>query len=406
MGGPVLGMAAYAGLLADAGYAVTVYSVKRGTDGESFALDSRVRHVQESAAGWGGFRRSPALWRQAQAAEINLIHSHGLWTDVHRLAGHLARTRKVPHLLGPCGMLMPGALRHHGWKKAPVRIWFQDRALSAAQCLHAKSNQEYKQIRAFGLRNPVAVIPNPIAPPPMLDPGRGQKTEGRDQISEVGGQKSVVRSPWSVVPGRRVVLFLGRLHPVKGLARLVRAWAGIQRSGSQWSGGQWSGGPSPATWQLVLAGPDEGGYRRELEALIAELGCRDSVVFTGELDEKQKWGALAAADLFVMPSDFENFGNAIVEAMSCGLPVITTTGTPWEELRSADAGWRVEPRVEPLAEALREALAMSEAQRRAMGKRAAGLAARFGPEQAAVDMIQVYRWLLRKIPCPSCVRLD
>ena len=304
MGGPVLGMAAYVGLLADAGFSVMVYSTKRDTDGESFPLDSKVRHVQEPAAGWGGFRRSPALWRQAHTAEINLIHSHGLWTDAHRLAGYLARTRRVPHLLAPCGMLMPGALRHHGWKKVPVRIWFQDRALRAAQCLHAKSDQEYRQIRAFGLRNPVAVIPNPIAPPP------------------VGG--SVVSAPWSKSPNRRTVLFLGRLHPVKGLARLVQAWAEVQRFAVR---GQWSSGPTHETWQLILAGPDEGGHREEIESLVAECGCRDSVVFPGELDEKQKWGALAAADLFVMPSDFENFGNAIVEAMSCAVPVITTTGT-------------------------------------------------------------------------------
>lgn len=383
MGGPVLGMAAYVGLLADAGFSVMVYSTKRDTDGESFPLDSKVRHVQEPAAGWGGFRRSPALWRQAHTAEINLIHSHGLWTDAHRLAGYLARTRRVPHLLAPCGMLMPGALRHHGWKKVPVRIWFQDRALRAAQCLHAKSDQEYRQIRAFGLRNPVAVIPNPIAPPP------------------VGG--SVVSAPWSKSPNRRTVLFLGRLHPVKGLARLVQAWAEVQRFAVR---GQWSSGPTHETWQLILAGPDEGGHREEIESLVAECGCRDSVVFPGELDEKQKWGALAAADLFVMPSDFENFGNAIVEAMSCAVPVITTTGTPWEELRRAGAGWWVAPRVESLAEALREALAMSETQRQEMGKRAAGLAARFSPQQAGADLIQVYRWLMDEIPRPPCVRGD
>jgi glycosyltransferase involved in cell wall biosynthesis len=280
-------------------------------------------------------------------------------------------------------MLMPGALRHHGWKKVPVRIWFQDRALRAAQCLHAKSDQEYRQIRAFGLRNPVAVIPNPIAPPP------------------VGG--SVVSAPWSKSPNRRTVLFLGRLHPVKGLARLVQAWAEVQRFAVR---GQWSSGPTHETWQLILAGPDEGGHREEIESLVAECGCRDSVVFPGELDEKQKWGALAAADLFVMPSDFENFGNAIVEAMSCAVPVITTTGTPWEELRRAGAGWWVAPRVESLAKALREALAMSETQRQEMGKRAAGLAARFSPQQAGADLIQVYRWLMDEIPRPPCVRGD
>jgi glycosyltransferase involved in cell wall biosynthesis len=155
----------------------------------------------------------------------------------------------------------------------------------------------------------------------------------------------------------------------------------------------------------VLAGPDEGGYRRKLESLAAQLGCQESVMFAGELNEKQKWGALATADLFVMPSDFENFGNAIVEAMSCAVPVITTTGTPWEELRTTGAGWRVAPEVETLTRALSEALAMSDDQRRAMGDRAFRLAERFRPGRIGEDLIQVYQWLLGTGPKPGCVVL-
>src|ERR1035441_10673826 len=141
------------------------------------------------------------------------------------------------------------------------------------------------------------------------------------------------------------------------------------------------------------------------ESLVAELGCQNSVRFTGELNDKQKWGALAAADLFVMHSDFENFGNAIVEAMSCAIPVITTTGTPWEELRTAGAGWWVAPTVEELTGALREALAMSDEQRRAMGGRAFQLAERFRPGQVGEDLIAVYQWLLGRGAKPGCVLL-
>jgi glycosyltransferase involved in cell wall biosynthesis len=348
---------------------------------------------------------------------MDLVHSYGLWTDVNRLAGDIARRRRLPHLLAPCGMLAPGAMRHHGWKKVPVRFWFQDRALREAQCLHAKSQQEYEDLRRFGLRNPVAIIANPVGPGPRDNGLRDNGTTGKEQRAEVGGQKSVVSGPWSVVPwsvvhGSRTVLFLGRLHPVKGLPRLLQAWAELQKSAvrppssrSPVVSGQWSGSPSSCNWQLVLAGPDEGGYRREVESLVSELGCGDSVIFTGELDDNQKWAALAAADLFVMPSDFENFGNAIVEAMLSGLPVVTTTGTPWKELPVQGAGWCVEPTVEALNAALREALAMPEEKRQAMGRRAAEFAKRFGPEQVAADLIQVYQWLLGRGERPSCVVL-
>jgi len=427
MGGPVLSAAAYFRLLAEAGYPVTVFSATKPTDGESVGLDARVRLVQEKGAGWGTFRRCPALWRQAQESEMDLVHSYGLWTDVNRLAGTIARRRRLPHLLAPCGMLAPGALRHHGWKKALARFWFQDRALRGAQCLHAKSPAEYEDLRRFGLRNPVAIIANPVGPGPRDDALRDNGTRGKEPRAEIGGPKSVVSGsvvPWSIVPGRRTVLFLGRLHPVKGVRRLVEAWTAIQnqkaesRKQKAEGGGQraersvvsspWSRSPvvsSFCDWQLVVAGPDEVGMRSGLEGALREEGCKDSVIFTGQLDEQQKWAAYGAAALFVMPSDFENFGNAIVEAMGSGLPVITTTGTPWKELPAEGVGWCVAPTVDDVAGALREALAMPEEQRLAMGRRAAGFAKRFRPEQVAADLIQVYQWLLRQGERPGCVVL-
>jgi glycosyltransferase involved in cell wall biosynthesis len=105
-----------------------------------------------------------------------------------------------------------------------------------------------------------------------------------------------------------------------------------------------------------------------------------------------------------MPSDFEKFGLAVVEAMQSGIPVITTTGTPWTELPDAGAGWCVQPALEPLAGALREALALSDDQRHTLGRRAADLAARFRPEKAAADLISVYQWLLGRGSRPACVR--
>jgi len=386
MGGPVVGLAAYTALLAQSGYAVTVYSARAATDGESVRLDARIRCVQEPAARWAGWRRTPALWRRAGAADLELVHSHGLWTDVNRLAGDLVRRRHLPHLLAPCGMLAPDALRYHAWRKAPVRLWFQDRALREAQCLHAKSDKEYADIRTFGVRAPVAIVPNPILPPPW----RGADRDLPPPDAECFERQ--FRRAHEIPADRKIVLFLGRLHRVKGLERLIQAWSTLQAQHPQ--------------WLLVLAGPDEGGYRRQLEALAAEVRCADRLLFTGELDGVQKWGALAAAALFAMPSDFENFGNSIVEAMLCGVPVITTTGTPWQALRSSGAGWCVPPTPEHVAAALGEALALSADQHRTMGDAALRLAQRFAPEQAVRDLVQVYQWLLVGGDRPACVRAD
>ncbi len=398
MGGPVVGLAGYTALLTEAGYGVTVYSARAAADGKSVALDARVRCVQAPAASWAGLRRAPALWQQAGAAPLELLHSHGLWTDVNRLAGDLARRRHLPHLLAPCGMLATDALRYHAWKKIPARLWFQNRALREAHCLHAKSEKEYVDIRAFGLRAPVAIVANPILPPPWygtagsVGDAVGSCADGALPQGDAQPFAREFRHAFRIPEARRIVLFLGRLHPVKGPARLVEAWSVVQARHPE--------------WLLVLAGPDQGGYRRAIEALAVTRGCKDRLSFTGELHGAHRWGALAAAEVFVMPSDFENFGNAIVEAMWCGVPVITTTGTPWQALSSSGAGWWVKPTAESVASALDEALALSAAQRLTMGGRALNLARQFAPEQAVQDLIQVYQWLLAAGARPACVKAD
>jgi glycosyltransferase involved in cell wall biosynthesis len=373
MGGPVQSMAAYTRLLASRGCSVTVYSSLKKTDGVAVQLDPRVKLVQGAAANLGPLRYGGPLRRKTKAAQIDLVHSHGLWTDAHRLAGQITRTRQVPHLLAPCGMLAPGALQYHRWRKLAALAWFQKRVLRDTQCLHAKSSEEYQDIRRFGLRNPVAIIANPVSAPP--------------EAAEVCERD--FRDAYHVSPEAKILLFLGRLHAVKGLIRLIRAWSQTAEDRRNWT--------------LVLAGPDEAGHRKEIESLAAELDCQEQIVFTGELNEPRKWAALRAAELFVMPSDFENFGNSIVEAMSCGVPVITTTGTPWKELPAAGAGWCVAPAPEALAGALREAFGMSEEQRHRRGIRAAELANQFRPEQTGADLLAVYEWLLGKNKKPNCV---
>lgn len=375
-GGPVMSLAAYSSALAERKCEVSIFGVVRPSDGELATFDPRVHLHYTTRSRGGSFRWSPELWNHCSRAAFDVIHSHCLWTDVHRLAGSLVRARKVPHLLAPCGHLQPSAMRRSWWKKLPCKILFQARALREASCLHAKSHTECEELRALGMNNPIAVIPNPVPPP----------------CPSAGCNPADFKRRLGLSHDMRIALYMGRIHPVKGIARLVRGWA---RSDLPHD-----------TWRLVLAGPDEGGYRKTIEEEIARLGCADSIVFTGPLRDHAKWDAYAAADFFVMPSDFENFGLSIAEALLSGLPVITTTGTPWKVLAESGIGWWCEPTPEALARAIEEATRLPETERTRRGTAGKALAEPFRPEALAEQLEQVYRWLLGNTDRPNCVRLD
>lgn len=363
-GGPVLSLAGYAQGLKACGVEVTIVTARHCDDGETIQLDGVPVKIVRSPA-LGRFRWSPDFPKYLGMCAPTIIHSHGLWT----FASWSAQMRSdLPHIVAPCGMLQPEALKHSRWKKQICRLLFQDRVLRKAACLHAKSQAEAEQIRALGFTQPIAVVPNPVGPPSQtLSP-----EEFRKQYQ---------------IPDKPCVTFIGRIHPVKGLERLIRAWASQQTN----------------TWHLVLAGPDEGGYLATLRKVATSLGCQDRISFPGPLAEDAKWALLRCSHLFVLPSDFENFGTAAVEAMQAGLPVITTTGTPWRQLQQQDCGWWVPPTVGALHEALHDAMALPTTSRQQKGTACQKIGRKFSSDTVAQQLLSVYQWLLQQQDMPESV---
>jgi glycosyltransferase involved in cell wall biosynthesis len=375
-GGPVAGMAAMTAGLRALGRDVEVYSTHRPHEGEIFRLADGINaHVCQDTS-LGILRHSAMLWNILQSADCALIHSHGLWGDPNRCAATMARRKKIPHVLGTSGMLEPNALTRSHWKKLVVQLLFQNRALREAECLIANSEKEYRDIRAYGLINPVALIPNPVFGPEMVS-------------NHVTNES--IQERFSIDDNKRTLVFLGRIHPVKGVHRLAEAWCRVSDFHN--------------SWNLVIAGPDEGGFQSNVEEILRKAGGIDSVRFTGFLDDHWKWGLLRHADLFVMPSDYENFGIAIVEAMLAGLPVITTTRTPWQVLQDRQAGWLVDPETDSLTTVLREALAMDGTLLKEMGARGQSIGKLYAPEPIAVQLAAVYDWLLGAGERPACVKV-
>jgi glycosyltransferase involved in cell wall biosynthesis len=310
-----------------------------------------------------------ALYEAASQADV--IHDHGLWLLPNLQAGWSAAAARKPFIISPRGMLGPLALAFSATKKRVCWKLLQGPVVRRATCLHATSDQEYNELRAFGLRHPIAVIPNGIDLPEK------HQEWACDTLSDIGS--------------KRVVLSLGRLHAKKGIERLLLAWAKIE--------------PAHPDWRLSLIGPGERGYVSELRAMARNLALRH-VVFGDPVYGAAKWDAYRAADLFVLPSLNENFGLTIAEALATGTPTIATTGTPWSRLSTEGCGWWVEATPEALEAVLAAAMAMPRPVLREMGaKGRAWMMREFSWDRAAREMLRVYEWLIGCTGLPPSVRL-
>lgn len=317
------------------------------------------------------FGYAPQLARALAAFDADLSHAAGLWMYPSVAQAGWARRAKRPYVLSPHGMLDPWALRHSAWKKKLASALFEWRHLERAACLHALCEAEADAIRALGLRNPVCVVPNGVDLPSGSAPPR---------------------APWAgrVPAEKRVLLFLGRLHPKKGLRPLLEAWSRVR---------------DPA-WHLVAVGWDQVGHRAELEAAARALSIADSVTFLGPLHGAEKGAAYAHAEAFILPSFSEGLPMTVLEAWAHARPTLMTEACNLPEGFAAGAAIRIDARAEPLAEQLREFFARSPEERAAIGLRASALAAtRFAWARVAADLLAVYRWICGSGPQPGCVRM-
>ena len=154
------------------------------------------------------------------------------------------------------------------------------------------------------------------------------------------------------------------MHPKKGVMELVEAWGSLVASAEWLVRNGWK-----CELVYTVSGELEKGYEAKVKARVKELGLEDKFIFTGALNDDEKWEAYARADLFVLPTYSENFGIVVAEALYAGVPVITTKGTPWQELETESCGWWIDVGEDALADALTKAMALSDDDRDEMGKR-------------------------------------
>ena len=278
-----------------------------------------------------------AITRSA-AQQYQILHQHGIWTALSRVTLRWESIRHKPTVIAPHGSLEAWALKKSAWKKR-LALWaYEAQNLREATCLHALTNSEALSFRQFGLRNPIAVIPNGIS----------------DAWLHSTGNAARFRQKYAICEDTRLLLFLSRVTPKKGLPILLRAMASLR---SRLNG-----------WQLIVAGADEFGHRSELEQLIRQLDLATLVRFVGPLFDQDKRDAFAAADVFVLPSYSEGSPIVILEALGAGIPVLATKGSPWSDLITYRCGWWTNINSCAIEEGLSDAISRAPTSLEQMGK--------------------------------------
>ncbi len=292
----------------------------------------------------GGYRYSVNLvpWLKARARSFDAVIINGIWQYHSFGAWRALKGQGVPYFVFTHGMLDPWFKRAYPVKHAKKWLywpWGDFRVLRDARAVLFTSEEERLQAgRSFWLyRANERVVAYGTSTPP----------QDADTLREVFlGAHPALR-------GRRILLFLSRIHEKKGCDLLIEAFASVAGSDSR--------------LHLVIAGPDQTGWVAHLQKIAIKLGIEHRISWPGMLRGDMKWGAFHSAEAFVLPSHQENFGIAVAEALGCGLPVLISDKVNiWREVLAGEAGLTAADTLAGTQEMLRRWISLDEVQRRAM----------------------------------------
>ncbi|MCF2575972.1 glycosyltransferase [Phocaeicola barnesiae] len=283
----------------------------------------------------------------------DMFHVNGCWTPGCALTQKWAQEMGIKVVLTPHGMLEPWILARHYWtRKVPALLLYQKAAVKKADYLHATADSEKENLLKLGYNPRIEVIPNGI------------------EVDNISVKKNWER--------KKRILFLSRIHIKKGIEFLLEAVALLK--------------DKLEGYVIEIAGEGEQEYIARLKQKAKELQIESLVQFCGGVYGDQKWKLFQAADVFVLPTFSENFGIVVAEALACGTPVITTQGTPWQELETAHCGWWTETGTQPTADALNKFLQLSVKELERMGRNGRRLVEqKYSSRKMAEDMVELYQ---------------
>jgi len=343
--------------------------------------------LEEACSAWGDldverFRSlgparlgySPAMLKRVLGQSHDVLHTHGIWSFPSYVTNAWRKRFRRPTIISPRGMLDPWALKMSVRKKLIARWLYEDDNLAGASALHALNNAEAAAFRAFGLTNPIAVIPNGIDLPELAEPRPRPAFMANDR--------------------RKVLLFLARIHPKKGLAELIEAWRAVVAAAPHLG----------ETWRLIIAGWDDGGHVAGLEALIRKHAIERHVALVGPLYGEAKAAALAHASAFVLPSYSEGMPMSVLEAWSWRLPVFMTPACNLPDGYSRVAAFEIATAPDAMASVLCSALDDAPLLTAVAAAGRALVEERYTWDRVVADMRELYDWVVRGGTAPAFVR--
>ena len=287
--------------------------------------------------------------------QYDLYHVQGLWQWLGHSVASYARKQNKPYVITLRGMLYPQALAHSALIKRISLALYQRNDLQRAACIQATCKEEMNYYRELGFTNPVAILPNPI---------------------EVDG---IIERP--ILPKAKLRIgYLGRVHPRKRIERLIYAFNALRDELRE--------------AELLIIGSGDEQYEQFLRGEVLRLNLTN-VRFAGFLTGEEKDKAILSLSYLVVPSDFENFGNIVTEALVRGVPVIASKGMPWQELEESHCGWWIDNDQETINKTLHIAIYTSESERIEMGMNGKKLVAeKYSVDSLGEKMKRLYEWIL------------
>jgi glycosyltransferase involved in cell wall biosynthesis len=304
-------------------------------------------------------------WLFQNVTNYDLVHTNAIFSYPVLPAYWSCQMAKIPYIVTPRGMLEPWALAYKIWKKKLYFNWLEKPALQKASAIQMLASTEAERIKNLDLKPPLVIVPNGIH---------------REDFASLPDPE-IFDQQFPETRNKRLIIFLGRIDPKKGLDLLAPAFAQAYQK-------------FPDT-HLIVAGPDNTGFLPTAQSYFIKAGCSHAVTFTGMLTGNIKYAALAAATIYVAPSYSEGFSMSVLEGMAAALPCVITTGCNFPEAGEAEVAIIVNIDVGSIAKAIIQLLE-DDQQAQNMGYRARQfILDNYTWDKIALKMVSVYENIIQ-----------